>query len=154
MARKEISAIDRAKQFICIKIGAEKYGIDISIVDNIVRMQKITRVPKAQDYFLGVINLRGEVVPIMSARLRMNLPPDEITNATRIIIIKLEAQGAIGVVVDEVANVVTLEDSQIDKVAYDAKDGKTNFINGIGKYDGQLISLLEVSSLLDEKKAE
>ena len=53
------------KQYIVVRIGNEKYGIDIGYIDNIVRMQKITRVPKAQHYFSGVINLRGEIVPVM-----------------------------------------------------------------------------------------
>lgn len=57
-----------AKQYIVVKIGDEQYGIDISYIDNIVRMQKITRVPKIQTYFKGVINLRGEIVPVMSVR--------------------------------------------------------------------------------------
>ena len=58
-------------QYIVVQIGSEKYGIDISYVDNIVRMQKITRVPKAQPYFKGIINLRGEIVPVMSIRTKM-----------------------------------------------------------------------------------
>ena len=55
-------------QFIVVKLGDEQYGIDIKYVDNIVRMQHITRVPKVQEYLKGVINLRGEVIPVMSAR--------------------------------------------------------------------------------------
>ena len=72
------------KQYIVVKIGSEQYGIDISYVDNIVRMQKITRVPKAQTYFKGIINLRGEIVPVMSVRKRMGLEDDVFTNASRI----------------------------------------------------------------------
>ena len=71
-------------QYIVVKIGNEQYGIDISYIDNIVRMQKITRVPKIQTYFKGVINLRGEIVPVMSVRKKMNLDDDVITNASRI----------------------------------------------------------------------
>ena len=64
------------KQYIVVRIGGEKFGIDIGYVDNIVRMQKITRVPKAQVYFKGIINLRGEIVPVMSARIKMGLEDD------------------------------------------------------------------------------
>ena len=59
------------KQFIVVRIGGEKFGIDIGYVDNIIRLQKITRVPKAQVWFKGIINLRGEIVPVMSARIKM-----------------------------------------------------------------------------------
>ena len=89
-------------QYIVIKIGEEQYGIDISFIDNIVRMQSITRVPHVQPYFAGVINIRGEVVPVMSLRLKMGLEPDEYTNKTRIIIVKSESNASIGLIVDEV----------------------------------------------------
>ena len=78
------------KQYIVVQIGNEKYGIDINFIDNIVRMSKITRVPKVQSYFKGVINLRGEIVPVMSIRKKMGLPDDVITDASRIIILKVE----------------------------------------------------------------
>ena len=87
------------KQYIVVQIGSEKYGIDISYVDNIVRMQKITRVPKAQEYFKGIINLRGEIVPVMSIRLKMGLEDDIFTSASRIIILKIEDKGSLGVIV-------------------------------------------------------
>ena len=73
-------------QYIVVRLGEEQYGIDIKYIDNIVRMQHITRVPKVPEYLKGVINLRGEVIPVMSIRLKMFLPADEITRATRIII--------------------------------------------------------------------
>ena len=76
------------KQYIVVNIGEEQYGIDISYVDNIVKMQKITRVPKSQKYFNGVINLRGEIIPIMSLRRRFALEEDVFTDKTRIIILK------------------------------------------------------------------
>ena len=119
-----------AKQYIVVKIGSEQYGIDISYIDNIVRMQKITRVPKIQTYFKGVINLRGEIVPVMSVRKKMNLDDDVITNASRIIILKLEEKGTIGIIVDEVKEVVTLCTDEIDKTS-GSKDGKAMFINGV-----------------------
>lgn len=142
------------KQYIVVKIGSEQYGIDISYVDNIVRMQKITRVPKAQSYFKGIINLRGEIVPVMSIRRKMGLDDDVFTHASRIIILKIESQAALGIIVDEVKEVVSLGTDQIDKVAYDIKDGKSNFINGIGKNGNELISLFEIGSIIEEKEME
>ena len=140
-----------AKQYIVVKIGSEQYGIDISYIDNIVRMQKITRVPKIQTYFKGVINLRGEIVPVMSVRKKMNLDDDVITNASRIIILKLEEKGTIGIIVDEVKEVVTLCTDEIDKTS-GSKDGKAMFINGVGKHGDELISLFEISAIVEEKE--
>ena len=141
-------------QFIIVRLGEEQYGIDIKYVDNIVRMQHITRVPKVQPYLKGVINLRGEVIPVMSIRVKMDLPVDEYTKATRIIILKLEQQGNIGIIVDEGKEVVTLENSQIEKVAYDSKEEKDYYIFAIGKYaDGGLISLLDLNAVVLEKES-
>lgn len=145
-----LKTVSDTTQYIVIRLGVEQYGIDIKYVDNIVRMQHITRVPKVADYLKGVINLRGEVIPIMSLRLKMELPEDEITKATRIIILKLEQHGTIGIIVDEVKEVVTLENDQVEKVAYDSKE--PNFIFGIGKHDDSLISLLDLNVVAQEKE--
>ena len=140
-------------QYIVIRLGEEQFGIDIRYVDNIVRMQSITRVPKVAAYLKGVINLRGEVIPVMSIRLKMGLPVDEICRATRIIILKLEQQGNVGIIVDEVKEVVTLSPDQIEKVSHNNKDSKTNFINSVGKHNGELISLLDLNSVTLEENA-
>lgn len=137
-------------QYIVIKIGEEQYGIDISYIDNIVRMQSITRVPHVQSYFAGVINIRGEVVPVMSLRLKMGLEKDEYTNKTRIIIVKLENNAPIGLIVDEVKEVVTLDERSIDEVIRDSKVDET-FINGIGKNGDTLISLLDLNTVINDK---
>lgn len=143
---------EETKQYIVVQIGSEKYGIDIRYVDNIVRMQKITRVPKAQVYFKGIINLRGEIVPVMSIRTKMGLDEDVITNASRIIILKLEEKGSLGVIVDQVCEVVTLSPDEIETNNINSSHVKDTFINGIGKNGDQLISLFEINSIVDEKE--
>ena len=141
MANNNLETTEKeSKQYIVVMVGSEQYGIDISYIDNIVRMQKITRVPKVQTYFKGVINLRGEVVPVMSVRKKMGLEDDVLTNASRIIILKLEENASLGVIV-----VVNLSEDEIDKVS-----NKGRFINGIGKHGDQLISLLEINALVEE----
>lgn len=139
------------KQYIVVKIGNEQYGLDISYIDNIVRMQNITRVPKVQPYFKGIINLRGEIVPVMSIRLKMELENDVFTPATRIIILKVE-EGIIGILVDEVKEVVELSMDDIDRPAHSAKNDKNSFISGIGKHGEELISLFDISAILDESE--
>ena len=134
-----------SKQYIVVMVGNEQYGIDITYIDNIVRMQKITRVPKIQSYFKGIINLRGEIVSVMSIRKKMELEDDVFTNASRIIILKLEEKGLIGIIVDEVKEVVNLSDDEIEKASNRGK-----FINGIGKHGDELISLLEINAIVEE----
>ncbi|MCM1568806.1 MAG: chemotaxis protein CheW [Roseburia sp.] len=141
-------------QYIVVRLGEEQYGIDIRYIDNIVRMQRMTRIPKVPEYLKGVINLRGEVLPVMSIRLKMGLEADEITRATRIIILKLEQEGNVGIIVDEVKEVITLDSTQIEKMVYDSKDGAPNFINGVGKRGGELISLLDLNSVTLEDNVQ
>lgn len=141
-------------QYIVIRLGEEQFGIDIKNVDNIVRMQRITRVPKVPVYLKGVINLRGEVVPVMSLRLKMGLAEDEITKATRIIILKLEQEGNVGVIVDEVKEVVTLGEESIEKLSHGTRNGKVNFINAVGKHGDELISLLDLNTITLEENEQ
>ena len=136
-------------QYIVIKLGDEQYGVDIKFIDNIVRMQHITRVPRVPDYLKGVINLRGEVIPVMSLRVKMDLEADEITKATRIL--KLEQHGTIGIIVDEVKEVVTLTMDEIEKITYDGKEDKNIFLTGIGKHDNELISLLDLNAVVMDR---
>ncbi len=143
----ENAVVNEAKQYIVVKLDSEQYGIDISFIDNIVRMQQITRVPKSQSYFSGVINLRGEIIPVMNLRLRFELEPKEHTNATRIIIIKPESNAKIGILVDEVREVVTLEEENIEKAVYDEQG--LNLL-GVGKYKDTLISLLNIQGIISE----
>ncbi len=135
------------QQYIVIRMGAEQYGIDIDHIDNIVRMQHITRIPKMPNFLKGVINLRGEVVPVMSLRLKMSLAPDEITKATRIIILKVEGTGKVGIIVDQVKEVVTLNTALIEKIYRESKEDKSEFLSGIGKHEGELISLLDLTAM-------
>jgi purine-binding chemotaxis protein CheW len=134
-------------QYIVTQLGGEQYGIDIKYISNIIRMSKITRVPKVADYIKGVINVRGVVIPTISLRLKMGLEDDEITKKTRIIILTLEQHESIGVLVDEVREVVTLDEEHIEKIGYE-KDEKDRFLSGVGKADGRLISLLDITSVL------
>ena len=154
MAEKKLETTENiTKQHIVVQIGSEKYGIDIGYVDNIIRMQKITRVPKAQSYFKGIINLRGEIVSVMSVRNKMGLEDDVITNASRIIILKLEEKGLLGVIVDSVSEVVTLTGDQIEAISSNTRNNnKDMFINGIGKKGDTLISLFEIRAIVDEKE--
>lgn len=139
-------------QYIVIKLGQESYGIKIDYVDNIVRMPRITRVPKSQPYYVGVINLRGEVVPVMSLRRRFGMEEDVYVGATRIIIIKLEDQSLVGMIVDEVKEVVNLNETTIENPNFKLSEENAVYLAGIGKNGDNLISLLDIESVVKGKK--
>ncbi len=138
-------------QFIVINIGDEQYGVDIKYVDNIIRMTKITRVPDVQHYFEGVINLRGEVVPVMSLRKKCELPDVELTADSRIVIIKLENNAPVGIIVDAVKEVVTLPVNCIESANANSKKTQITYLSGIGKFENRLISLLNLNAVMAEE---
>ncbi|MBR4831565.1 MAG: purine-binding chemotaxis protein CheW [Butyrivibrio sp.] len=143
-------------QYIVIKIDDEYYGINIKFIDNIVRMQQITRVPKVDAFLKGVINIRGEIVPVMSIRMKMGLKEEELTDKSRIIILKTEAGDLVGIIVDQVNQVLTLDSKNIEKVRYDDKKGKSNatFVSGVGHYDGGLVSILDLDAVVSVKDSK
>jgi purine-binding chemotaxis protein CheW len=141
-----------SKQYIVIHLNNDQYGIEIKYIENIIVMQNITRIPKAQSYFKGVINLRGEIVPVMSLRSKLGISNIEYTHSNRIIIVKPDPQAApVGLIVDEVKEVITLENSDIDKLVYDEKDEKANYSIGIGKFANDLINLLNIPAIVIDK---
>ncbi len=142
---------DSLLQYIIVNIGNEQYGINIGYVDNIVRMEKITRVPKSQDYFVGVINLRGDVIPVISVRTRLKLDKDVYTDKSRIIIIKVE-NALVGLIVDQVKEVVTFTEDNIENVSYTLGNIHSNYVSKVGKNNGELISLIDIIALLNENE--
>ncbi len=139
-------------QFIVTKIGNEQYGIQIKYVDNIIRMMKITRVPKAPHYYKGVINLRGEIIPVISLRLKFGLEEIPETKDFRIIIIKTDKSNSVGIIVDSVSEVVSLDEEHVEKTTVDSNDSRMHYIAMIGKYGETLISIVNVESLITEKE--
>ena len=89
----------------------------------------------------------------MSLRVKMGLEADELTRATRIIILKQEQQGSVGIIVDEVREVVTLGSSEIEKLSQNTAESKKSFITGVGTHNGELISLLDLNSITLEENA-
>ncbi|MDF2820702.1 MAG: CheW protein [Clostridiales bacterium] len=152
MEENQRTAKVEKEQYIVVKFGEEQFGINIQYVHNIVRMQRMTRIPKAPVYIKGVINLRGEIIPVMSLRSKFDLPDDEYTNKTRIIIVKIDPEFPLGLLVDEVREVVQLDEGSIEKRAFDTKDTNGNYLVGIGKSNGELISLLSLTEILNEKE--
>ncbi len=138
---------EEIQQFIVVKFDQEQYGINIQCVQNIVRLPKVTRVPNAPAYIKGVINLRGDIIPVMSLRVKFDLEDDQYTYATRIIIVKIDGN-AIGLIVDEVLEVIQLSEENIEKIVSNAQDEKSKYVYAVGKMKGELVTLLNVTMII------
>ncbi|NMA85395.1 MAG: chemotaxis protein CheW [Epulopiscium sp.] len=137
------------KQYVVVMLEQEDFGIDIQQIETIIRMRDITRVPKAPSFIKGVVNLRGDIIPVMSLRLKFNLSPDEYTPDTRIVIIKTE-EHSIGMIVDRVKEVVEFSKDSIETLQRLAIGDEQNWTQGVGKTEGEVVTLLNVNALLDE----
>ena len=134
------------KLFLIFNVSKELYGIDVSGVNNIIMMPAITFIPKTPACYEGVINQRGEVIPVMSLSKRMNIGEDVRTKDTRVIILNLSDGKRVGVIVDAVKEVITLPTDEIEKPsAFVNRDEQ--LISGFGRRDSNLISILEINEL-------
>lgn len=136
-------------QFVIFKLDTEYYGIRIDNVETIERNMEITRVPKTQSYIQGVINLRGEIVPIIDLRDRLGLPQKEYDSETRIIVNKIQDL-LIGYIVDSTSEVKEIPPSQIDYTNLEEGQSQT-FVRGLGKIDGRMIILLDIDKILEKE---
>lgn len=144
---------DNIRQFVEFKIGQEEYGVDILQVKTIERMMPITRVPKAPKFVEGVINLRGEIVPVIDLRKRFDLPSGETTENTRIIIVSVN-EITVGMIVDSATEVVQLAQDDIEPAPPIASSIDSNYLDGVGKIDGKLLILLNVAKLLKPQEID
>jgi purine-binding chemotaxis protein CheW len=137
------------KQYVAFKVGDQEFGADIHKVSIIEKMLSPTRVPATPDYIKGVVNLRGDVIPVMSMRIKFGLPEIEADDDTRTIIFKFN-DALLGVIVDAVDEVVSLQEEDIESVTTITNDRSLDYIQGIAKYEGRLITLLNIEKMITE----
>lgn len=137
-------------KFLSFRIGNEVYGIEIRHVTEIVGIQKITEVPDMPAYVKGVINLRGSVIPVVDVRLRFNMLPRDYDDRTCVIVVSIN-ESPIGLVVDAVREVISIQPDQISPPPSVSKGEVTRYIQGIGRFDQDVIILLAMDELLYDK---
>ena len=143
----QVDAKEETKIYIIFKVGKGSYGIDVSFVNTIITMPKITRVPNAPINYKGVINLRGDIIPVMSLPGRLDARNDVLTDESRIIILNLENLGLVGVTVDEVKEVINITDKELyDSTPFEKED--TALVKGVAKRGEELISILDINALI------
>lgn len=141
------AATEESLQVVAFKLRNEEYGVSILNVQEIRNLTDITRVPFAQDFIKGVINLRGSVLPVIDLKERLGLEETPYTQDTRIVTVTV-GDLHVGMLVDAVTEVLTLTAKPID--AKKAINGKelTRFLSGIGNIDGRLIIMLNLEEII------
>ncbi|WP_432666635.1 chemotaxis protein CheW [Wukongibacter baidiensis] len=137
------------KQYVVFSLGSEEYGLNILKVSEINRLKEleITKVPKTPEHIEGIINLRGDVVPIVNLRKKFKIELKKLDKQTRIVVVKIDSKN-IGFLVDSVSHVITFEEEEFsappEEIAIDS-----NYITGVGKKGKRMVFLLDIDKLLN-----
>ena len=135
------------EQTVVFLLGTESYGIDIFRVNEIIRLREITPIPRTESHIRGLVNLRGKTIPVVDLRARLALGESEDSDSTRIIVVDSE-QGNVGIVVDAVREVITLQQGEVEETPPLVTDLSTDFVRGVAKQEAGLITLLDLDKAL------
>jgi len=152
--KEEILSDEDILQIVSFSLLNEvEYGIDILSIHEILKMPAITRLPNSPEFIKGVLNLRGNVLPVVNVRVRFGLPESPRTESTRIIVVEVGSR-LIGLLVDEVFQVVRIPKRNVDTPNELIEGVSAEFIDGIGRLKNRLIVLLKLENMLFEIDGE
>jgi purine-binding chemotaxis protein CheW len=140
-------------QVVSFQLASEEYGVDISQVQEIIRMVEITHVPRAPRFMEGVINLRGQLIPIIDLRTRFGMARAEHTKSTRIVVTEIGSK-RVGMVVDSVSEVLNIPLENVEDAPDMIAGVGTEYIQGVGKVNDRLIILLDLTMVIDGEEKQ
>lgn len=144
-----------SRQYVTFGLGEELFGIEVTRAREILSLVSVTKVPQTPDYLLGVINLRGQVVPVVDLRIKLGMPEAEMTRDSCIIVMEVQVDGEVlivGGLADSVREVLELHDDHIEPPPRMGTKLRTQFIAGMGKVDEQFLILLEIDRVFSSEE--
>ncbi len=138
------------RQYVSFFLGEELFGVEVNRAREILNMAPLTQVPQTPDFMLGVINLRGQVVPVIDMRIKLNIPISEQTENTCIIVVEIHVDGGlivVGLLADAVSEVLDITDDQIEAPPRLGTKIDTAYIQGMGKVDDRFLILLDIDKV-------
>ncbi len=153
MSTASNAAAAAASEFLTFRLGKEEYGIDILKVQEIRGYDQVTRIANTPEFIKGVINLRGTVVPILDLRLKFNLGSAEYNQFTVVIILNV-ARRVVGVVVDSVSDVISMNSEQIRPAPEFSQAVNAKFIRGLANVDERMIIVADIEKLMSARDME
>jgi len=143
----EAKVLESGIQIVVFEIAGESFGIDIFRVQEIIRNRDVTPIPKAPNHVKGLINLRGQTIPIVDLGWRLGLGPNKPSEATRIVIVDA-SEGVVGLLVDAVTEVLTVPREMVEDAPKLASGERAGHVLAIVRKENSLISLLDVDKAL------
>jgi purine-binding chemotaxis protein CheW len=141
-------ASEEVEEYLCFRVAHEGYAISIMAIKEIVKPRDVTEVPRMPAFIIGVISLRGVIIPVMDMRLRLSLPVNPATGRERIIVLRMET-GFCGVLVDEVIQVARIKKSAIEDPPAVLDGIDRDFVTGLGHFDNRMLIILNLGAILD-----
>lgn len=146
---------NRSGKYLVFHLGREEYGVEVLKVREIMGLQDITSVPQTSSFVKGVINLRGKVIPVIDLRLKFGLDSSEYTQRTCIVVVQVQEKGhplMMGVIVDGVNEVLTMQESEIENTPQFGDDLRVDYILGMAKIKGKVKILLDIDRVLSAQE--
>jgi purine-binding chemotaxis protein CheW len=138
--------MDKELQIVGFQIGAETFGLPIAAVREIIRVPEITAVPNVPDHIVGVINLRGKIVPVVDLPKRFGAASSARSAKNRIVVVELEGR-LVGLIVHSASEVLRVPQSKIENPQDVFSDGALDYVSGVGKLNGRLVILLDLQTI-------
>jgi purine-binding chemotaxis protein CheW len=145
--RQEQATVEATEHLATFFLAEEEYGVDVRLVQEIIRVTEITQVPRAPEFIRGVINLRGRIIPVIDLKRKLALGVVELQRQTRIVVAKLDER-AIGLLVDGASQVLRVPVSCIDQAPEEIGESNASYIRGVAKLEARLIILLDLQAAL------
>ena len=140
-------------QYVIFRLDESEFGVEIGQVLRIVRLMEVTRVPRAPRFLEGVVNIQGEMVPVVDLKKRFELPWQEYGDKARILVVEVEGQ-TVGMMVDSVAEIAWIPASAIEPPPEMVAEISGVYLTGLGRLDDQLIIILNLSRVLTTEEVE
>ncbi len=153
MKKVEANTKENMRQLVIFKLADEEYGCDIDRVKEVLKMVKITPLPETLDFIEGVINLRGEVIPVLDLRKRMGLEKERSFENSNIVIVE-SAKYTAGLIVDGVKEVLSLEEKNIQEFKGKQGENKDQLVKGVGKAGERLLLILSLNEVIISEAQE
>jgi purine-binding chemotaxis protein CheW len=147
------SSASGGAQYVTFTIGDEDYGIEIQKIQEITAFRELTFLPNTPDYVLGILNLRGNVIPVMDPRIRFGL--ETVDHNSKSVVILFNTQGkTVGMVVDSIRDVLTIDDAHVEETPDLAHGIDSQFIRGMGKISDHFVIILDIDKIFKEEQIE
>ena len=150
-ARKELGA----GKYLIFELGSEEFGVSVLKVNEIMKMQEITTVPRTPHFLQGVINLRGRIVPVVNLRRKFSLPEQGETDRTCIVVMRVAMEGGeqpMGVVVDGVVEVLLIAAEDVEDSPDFGRETSASYVQGMAKSKGKVKILLDIDRVLSTQE--